>query len=214
MLVLGTLVISAVGFKAQGQTDWPNYSHDAGGTRYSPLKQINRKNVAKLKLAWTFDTTAIVAAVPRSGSPARPNASGASANAEADQSAKQGDGMPGAERPGGHTSPVRVRVRQSKSTPLVVGDTMYFSTPYDRVVALNAQTGAKIWEYVLPYSPASRGISYWPGEGHDAPEIFIGTSNGRLIALNATNGKLISGFGEGGILNVRDGVADKYPNNH
>ena len=23
-----------------GQTDWPNYSHDAGGTRFSPLQQI------------------------------------------------------------------------------------------------------------------------------------------------------------------------------
>lgn len=214
MLVLGMLVVSAVGFKAHGQTDWPNYSHDAGGTRYSPLKQINRKNVTKLKLAWTFDTTATVVAGPRAGSSARPDTRGASANAEAAQSGKQGDGMPGGERPGGRTSPARVRVRQSKSTPLVVGGTMYFSTPYDRVIALNAQTGTKIWEYVLPYSPASRGISYWPGEGHDAPEIFIGTSNGRLIALNATNGKLVSGFGEGGILNVREGVADKYPNGH
>lgn len=26
---------------AQGQTDWPMIGHDAGGTRYSPLKQIN-----------------------------------------------------------------------------------------------------------------------------------------------------------------------------
>ena len=27
--------------------DWPFYGHDAGGTRYSPLKQINRENVAQ-----------------------------------------------------------------------------------------------------------------------------------------------------------------------
>jgi quinoprotein glucose dehydrogenase len=34
--------------------DWPYYGHDAGGTRYSPLSQINRENVANLKVAWTF----------------------------------------------------------------------------------------------------------------------------------------------------------------
>ena len=91
---------------------------------------------------------------------------------------------------------------------------MYFSTPYDRVVALDAETGTKLWEYVLPFSPSSRGISYWPGKGEDAPEIFIGTNNGRLVALNANTGKPVPGFGENGILNVRVGVADKYPNNH
>jgi len=34
--------------------DWPYYGHDAGGMRYSPLAQINRENVASLKVAWTF----------------------------------------------------------------------------------------------------------------------------------------------------------------
>src|ERR1700745_3404994 len=34
--------------------DWPYYGHDAGGMRYSPLKHINRENVARLKVAWTF----------------------------------------------------------------------------------------------------------------------------------------------------------------
>src|SRR5260370_27755541 len=36
--------------------EWPYYGHDAGGMRYSPLKQINRQNVATLKAAWTFHT--------------------------------------------------------------------------------------------------------------------------------------------------------------
>ena len=34
--------------------DWPSYNHDMASTRYSPLKQINTKNVAELKSAWTF----------------------------------------------------------------------------------------------------------------------------------------------------------------
>ena len=34
--------------------DWPNPGNDKGGTRYSTLEQINRDNVSKLKLAWTY----------------------------------------------------------------------------------------------------------------------------------------------------------------
>ena len=36
--------------------DWPTYGGDAAGTRYSPLKQINRANVAQLEVAWTYDS--------------------------------------------------------------------------------------------------------------------------------------------------------------
>src|SRR5450432_3472560 len=36
--------------------EWAYYGHDAGGTRYSPLTQINRTNVAQLKVAWVFHT--------------------------------------------------------------------------------------------------------------------------------------------------------------
>src|ERR1700683_3508171 len=52
---------------SQGQTDWPLIGHDAGGTRYSPLKQINAKNVTKLRLAWSFDAEAPVVDPPGRG---------------------------------------------------------------------------------------------------------------------------------------------------
>ena len=35
--------------------DWPVYGHDAGGMRYSPLKQIDRTNVRRLQRAWTYE---------------------------------------------------------------------------------------------------------------------------------------------------------------
>ena len=38
------------------QTDWPAYGGQPAGDRYSPLRQINRSNVGKLKIAWTFDS--------------------------------------------------------------------------------------------------------------------------------------------------------------
>jgi quinoprotein glucose dehydrogenase len=34
--------------------DWPRITRDLGGTRYSPLDQINKKNVARLKAAWSY----------------------------------------------------------------------------------------------------------------------------------------------------------------
>jgi len=44
---------------ATGGDGWPAYGHDAGGTRYSPLKQVTRANVARLKVAWTYHTGAL-----------------------------------------------------------------------------------------------------------------------------------------------------------
>src|SRR4051812_42737088 len=39
---------------AADSADWPNVGNDKGGTRYSTLDQINRGNVAQLKVAWTY----------------------------------------------------------------------------------------------------------------------------------------------------------------
>ena len=41
---------------AFAQTDWPSYGNDPGAMRYSPLRQIDAGNVARLKPAWTFRT--------------------------------------------------------------------------------------------------------------------------------------------------------------
>jgi quinoprotein glucose dehydrogenase len=39
-----------------GNVDWPRVGNDAGCQRYSPLDEINRANVARLKPAWTYHT--------------------------------------------------------------------------------------------------------------------------------------------------------------
>jgi quinoprotein glucose dehydrogenase len=41
---------------AAGDDEWPSYGRDPGGQRFSPLKQINRENVASLRVAWTYRT--------------------------------------------------------------------------------------------------------------------------------------------------------------
>src|SRR6266581_1379792 len=62
ILVLGFLFAGFISeARAQSRPDsgWPTYGNDAGGTRYSPASQINRANVAQLKVAWTFRTGAL-----------------------------------------------------------------------------------------------------------------------------------------------------------
>ena len=57
--VLGGSQIYSAAVKTAAPTDWL-YGGNAAVTRYSPLKQINRGNVAKLREVWRYDVTAAV----------------------------------------------------------------------------------------------------------------------------------------------------------
>jgi quinoprotein glucose dehydrogenase len=97
------------------------------------------------------------------------------------------------------------RASASETTPLVINGVMYLSTPYARIVALDADTGRELWAYRLPPGEQTplRGIGYWPGEhGRDA-QIISGTSKGNIIALSARTGLPVEGFGVHGILDTK-----------
>ncbi len=99
----------------------------------------------------------------------------------------------------------------SENTPLVVKGVMYVSTPYGRVVALDAETGQQRWAYQVPGSdqPATRGVSYWPGA---KPEIVFGTRGGLLISLHAETGEPVKSFGKEGVLDLHaDAVMQGFP---
>src|SRR5579863_5233405 len=97
----------------RAQTDWPSFGNDPGAMRYSPLNQINRKNVTQLKLAWKFDTT-----VANAASAARPLAEHALApEGEPKEAAPPADRM----RPRRSFHIMRL----SESIPLVVDDVLY-----------------------------------------------------------------------------------------
>jgi len=83
--------------------------------------------------------------------------------------------------------------RGQEATPIVVDGVMYFSTAWSKVFALNAASGALLWSYD-PQVPGewganaccdvvNRGVAVWNGK------IYVGTLDGRLIALNAATGK-------------------------
>ncbi len=66
-LALLALALAWVGPGVSGQTgqpsttngEWPHYTADLKGTKYSPLDQINASNFTKLEVAWRFKTDAL-----------------------------------------------------------------------------------------------------------------------------------------------------------
>jgi len=52
--------------------EWPSYGNDVGGTRYSPLAQIDRGNVGRLRVAWTYRTREVGGVGPGGAPPSRP----------------------------------------------------------------------------------------------------------------------------------------------
>jgi quinoprotein glucose dehydrogenase len=90
---------------------------------------------------------------------------------------------------------------------------MYMPTSYGRVVALDPETGKELWVYeVKGGMPSTRGVDYWPGDSNTPPRVFFGTSDGRLIALNAKTGAPVPGFGNEGSVNLKEGVNNGFPN--
>jgi len=56
--IAGSMLLAVMPFLSGmlAAQEWRYYGGDAGGTRFSPLKQINRENVNQLKRVWTYHT--------------------------------------------------------------------------------------------------------------------------------------------------------------
>jgi alcohol dehydrogenase (cytochrome c)/quinohemoprotein ethanol dehydrogenase len=85
--------------------------------------------------------------------------------------------------------------RGQEATPLVIDGVMYSTSAWSKVQALDAATGELLWQYD-PKVPGewavhaccdvvNRGVAAWGGR------VFVGTLDGRLIALDAATGKPI-----------------------
>lgn len=83
-------------------------------------------------------------------------------------------------------------------TPIVVNGVMYMPSG-DRVVALDPVNGKELWKYQLPQGEQAsfRGVAYWPGDKQNPPRVIF-TSQRKMVALNATTGKIDPGFGKEG----------------
>jgi quinoprotein glucose dehydrogenase len=111
------------------------------------------------------------------------------------------------------------------ATPLVVDDTLYFCTGFNRVFALDAESGEQRWVFDPqqrldhiegPYPRTCRGVAYWesddPAERSACRErILTGTLDSQLIALDARSGRPCADFGQGGRVALREGVGEAPP---
>ena len=126
-------------------SDANNFLHTNGNyhqTRYYPASQINTSNVKGLRPAWIFQTEV---------------------------------------------------VESQETTPIVVDGTMYITTSFNHVYALNAATGEQIWHFkhkmgpITTYccGPNNRGVAV------HGDKVFMGTLDAKLVALDANSGALV-----------------------
>jgi quinoprotein glucose dehydrogenase len=108
-----------------------------------------------------------------------------------------------------------------ESTPIVVDGRLFVTTPRNRVIALDPETGRELWSFdpqlergrAYPNMWINRGVAYWRDAGATGActaRVFIGTLDARLIALDAATGAPCSGFGGQGTVNLLDGIAPVY----
>lgn len=106
-------------------------------------------------------------------------------------------------------------------TPIMVDGTLFFSTPFSRVFALDATTGAKKWVFDpkvnlgQAFQPLiHRGVSTWFNSKTGQRRIYIATYDSRLFALDAATGKPCADFGSAGKVDLKRGlkkfVASRY----
>jgi len=128
--------------KKAGQ--WMSHGRTWGEQHFSPLTQINDKNIGRLGLAWYADIGTYRGVV---------------------------------------------------ATPLVIDGVLYNISAWDVTTAYDATNGKVLWTYdpeITPQAgavaccgPVSRGLAAWNGK------LYIGALDGRVIAIDAKNGKKV-----------------------
>ncbi|MDL4864076.1 glucose/quinate/shikimate family membrane-bound PQQ-dependent dehydrogenase [Halomonas elongata] len=169
------------------QESWHAYGRNNLGQRYSPLEQITPENVTDLELAWQYQT-------------------------------------------GDVKRPEDVTETTYEATPLKIDNSLFLCTPHNWLIALDADTGEEQWVYDAKVPDESsrqhqtcRGVSYLPpssGEPDDIDvqlasgpaedldamqcdaQLFMPTSDARLIAVDPATGARCSNFADNGELDL------------
>jgi len=141
----GTLADTGAIADEQQGVNWLSVGRTYSENHYSPLPDINARNVGRLGLAWYLD-------LPLQGS--------------------------------------------LEATPLAVDGVLYVSGANGWVFAVDAKSGQELWQFdpdLAHHAPdpmgvifsSNRGVAYWRGK------VYVGTVDGRLVALDAKSGRLI-----------------------
>jgi quinoprotein glucose dehydrogenase len=93
----------------------------------------------------------------------------------------------------------------SETTPILVDGRLIFTTPTNRVIALDPESGEELWTFDPDLDRnewyamwTNRGVTAWHGKPDDpcAPRVFLTTLDARLIALDARSGERCPGFAD------------------
>jgi quinoprotein glucose dehydrogenase len=139
-------------------TTWSTYLGSPDASHYTALRQIDRSNVGRLQVAWSFDS--------------------------------------GSEQP-------------YAFNPIIDDRTLYVLAKDNSIVALDASTGKERWTYrsrsLGQRVEGHRGINFWQSSEGSDKRLLVSFGN-NLEAINAANGELIPSFGNGGAVNLKEGL--------
>ncbi len=110
-----------------------------------------------------------------------------------------------------------------EATPIVVDGRLILTTPRNRAIALDPETGRELWTFDpgLDRSASyanmwiNRGVAYWRDARADLDaacraRVLLATLDARLFALDAATGTPCADFGVGGSVDLLDGIAPVY----
>src|SRR5215472_7039546 len=108
-----------------------------------------------------------------------------------------------------------------ETTPVVAHGAMYITTPFNRVIALDPETGQEKWTFdpkidlSAPYSEGliNRGVALWSDPQRAESDacgrrVFMATIDARLIALDAVTGRPCADFGASGQVDLTRGISN------
>jgi quinate dehydrogenase (quinone) len=122
---------------------------------------------------------------------------------------------------------------EDQQTPLQIGDRVYLCTPHNNVIAVDADSGKKIWERDinaqsqvwnrcrgLAYFDATQPLAQPPGRRHAGAACRRAGRRQlpappadeyhrcRLVAIDADTGAMCEGFGNGGFVDLKAGLGN------
>ncbi len=162
--------------KSESYRNWRVYEGGNANIKYSGLDQVNSKNVATLQVAWTYSATQVS----------------------------------------------DTNTTDMKTNPLIIDGVLYGLNPQLKLFALDAATGKEKWVYDPVSVPLkgknvgrgsfasstkiSRGLSFYRGSETDQRIIYAPGGGHALYCVNALTGKLITSFGDNGIVDLHDAM--------
>ena len=203
----GALGAQVRGDGEQAPGEWRYHHRDLAGTRYSPLDQIDRTNVAKLAIAWSWRTDTAEHEVRNQSTPLVvngtmyfPSGSRRGVIAVDPSSGTQKWAWSTDEGP-------RFRVAPRKGAGRGVSywtdgreERIFVVLPGFELAALDARTGKPRWTYMsrarIDSSPALAG-----------GRVYVGSNDGRRYALELASGKVLWQHDEGAALSASPALA-------